>query len=434
MNLFRSEGHGAGGTDPTHSSPTNSPPPRSVRSDGEIADSYMALLLHPDGRLPWIGAFLSRIVLGMLIVSIVLLVRRTGNSYGVAGTAAAMTSIGVAVGTPLWGRLIDRRGPVLLLRGLAVAFAISLIALGVGVMMGAPTAMIYALAVVSGLVFPPVSAVARVGWRRLYGQQLRDRAFALDSVTVELGFVLGPILAAALVDGVAVWSGVAVAGLLMLLGVLLFTASPLATGMRGGPMTLRGGAVRVRAVRSVMVICALIAIAFGTIDIVAPAVAEVAGRPGLTGVLLGAFALGSAVGGFVYGSTSWPGTRVGRLQVMAIVITIGVLILALGADSLVIFVIMATVSGLLIAPMIITVFALVDDLAPDSVVTEAIAWVNTAFTVGAAVGSSISGRLVDGFGIQVAILGGATGLACAAIAVALFRPSITRDEHAAATG
>jgi len=180
-----------------------------------------------------------------------------------------------------------------------------------------------------------------------------------------------------------------------------------------------------------MVICALIAIAFGTIDIVAPAMSEVAGRPGLTGVLLGSFALGSAVGGFVYGSRSWPGTRVGRLQVMAITITLGTLILALGSDSLVVFVIMATVSGLLIAPMIITAFALVDDLAPDSVVTEAIAWVNTAFTIGAAIGSSIAGRLVDANGIRAAILGGAAGLACAAVAVALLRPSISRDEDQA---
>ncbi len=260
----------------------------------DTADSYLALLLHPDGRLPWIGAFLARVVLGMLIVSIVLLVRRTGNGYGVAGTAAAMTSIGIAVGTPLWGRMIDRRGPGRLLRSLATAFALGLIALGVAAVQGAPKLLIYALAMLAGFAFPPVSAVARVGWRRLYGLQLRDRAFALDSVTVELGFVLGPIFAAALVDGIAVWSGVVVSGLLMLLGVVLFTASPLATSMKGGPATMRGGAVRVRAVRSVMVICALIALAFGTIDIVAPAVAEVAGRPGLTGVLLGSFALGSA--------------------------------------------------------------------------------------------------------------------------------------------
>ncbi len=116
---------------------------------------------------------------------------------------------------------------------------------------------------------------------------------------------------------------------------------------------------------------------------------------------------------------------------MAVVITVGMLILTLGADNLVIFLLMATVSGLVIAPMIITVFALVDDVAPDSVVTEAISWVNTAFTVGAAIGASISGRLVDAVGIRAAILGGAVGLGCAAVAVALLRPSITRDEVAA---
>lgn len=407
------------------------PPARGGTEPKSRDDSYLAMLLHPKGRLPWAGAFLGRIVLGMLVVSIVLLFRRTGQSYGVAGTAAAMTSIGVAIGTPLWGRLVDRRGPVRLLRLLAAGFAVGTTLLSFAAVQRAPVAVLYALATAAGFAFPPVSAVARVGWRRLYGQQLRDRAFALDSVTVELGFVLGPILAAALVDGVAVWSGLVVSGLLMLIGVVMFTASPLATGIGGEPTTMRGGAVRVRAVRSVMMICALIAIAFGTIDIVAPAVAEAAGRPGLTGFILGAFALGSAVGGFVYGSRMWPGTRVGRLQLMAVIITAGMGVLSLGVDRLVLFVIMAMATGLLIAPMIIISFALVDDLAPDSVVTEAIAWVNTAFTVGAAVGSSVAGRLVDSLGIRQAVLGGAVGLGCAALAVALLRPSITRDEHAA---
>lgn len=391
-------------------------------------DSYLAMLLHPMGRLPWAGAFLGRIVLGMLVVSIVLLMRRTGQSYGVAGTAAAMTSVGVAIGTPLWGRLVDRRGPVRLLRLLATGFAIGTTVLAIAAVQHASVAVLYAVATATGFAFPPVSAVARVGWRRLYGQQLRDRAFALDSVTVELGFVLGPILAAALVDGVAVWSGLVVSGLLMLIGVVMFTASPLATGIGGGAATMRGGAVRVRAVRSVMMICALIAIAFGTIDIVAPAVAEAAGRPGLTGIILGAFALGSAVGGFVYGSRPWPGTRVGRLQIMAVIITAGMVVLSLGVDRLVLFIMVAMATGLLIAPMIIIAFALVDDLAPDSVVIEAIAWVNTAFTIGAAVGASVAGRLVDNLGVRQAVLGGALGLGGAALAVALLRPSITRDE------
>lgn len=401
-----------------------------VESEAVIHDGYMALLLHPQGRLPWVAAVLARVVLGMSIVSIVLLVRRTGNGYDVAGVAAAAASIGVALGTPMWGRLIDRRGPIVVLRLLGIAYTMAMVSLGIVAVAGAPPLVLYAVGVAAGFSFPPVSPVARVGWRRLYGLRLRDRAFALDSVTVEIGFVVGPILAAALIEATTAWSGVVLAGVMMLAAVVLFTTTSIAAGMHGSPRDVRGGALRVPGLWELMLVSIMIALAFGSIDILAPALAEGAGRPELAGVVLGAFAFGSAVGGFVYGSRSWPSTRIARLQIMAITITGTFSLLVFGVGRLGLFIVLAALTGLLIAPMVVILFALVDDLAPSSVVTEALAWVNTAITLGAAVGSGAAGALVERFGVTQAILGGAMGLGGAAVAVAVIRPRLTRDEAA----
>lgn len=378
---------------------------------------YAALVRRPGAGVPWFAAVLSRVVLGMAVVAVVLLVRRSGFGYDRAGATAAAMSLGTAAATPVWGRLADRRGPTGILPTLGIAYAVAGVALAWAVVGGAPAWVMVATATAMGIAFPPVSAVARVGWRKLYGLELRDRAFSLDGVTVELGFVTGPILAAILVDLVAPWVAVVAAGVAMAVATILFARSDLIRGIDGTVATVRGGALRVHAVRILMVVFVLVGLAFGTIDILAPAVAEGNGRPGLAGVVLAVFAFGSAVGGLVYGARSWPATRQRRLVVLLTVMTVAWLGLATVVADLVVFSTVALVGGLVIAPSLVIVFSMADDLAPGSVVTEALAWLNTAVVAGAAGGAAIAGRLVEGPGAATACVVAAAMLAGAAVVV-----------------
>ncbi len=63
-----------------------------------------------------------------------------------------------------------------------------------------------------------------------------------------------------------------------------------------------------------------VAVVFGAIDVVLPAVAEFAGRPEAAGSLVAAIAGGSLVGGLVYGGRMWPGTLRERLRVVIVVL------------------------------------------------------------------------------------------------------------------
>lgn len=380
---------------------------------------YVALVRRDGAGIPWAAAVLSRVVLGMAVVSVVLLVRRSGYGYDRAGVTAAVMSLGTAGATPVWGRLADRRGPSGLLPVLGIAYALAAVGLAVAVTRGLSLAVTLVAAALLGAVFPPVSAVARVGWRRLYGLELRDRAFSLDGVTTELGFVTGPILAAVLVDLVAPWVALVAAGVVMATATVLFARSDLMRSTPGTIATIRGGALRVPAVRVLMLVFVLVGAAFGTIDILAPAVAEANGRPTLAGVVLAAFAFGSAVGGLVYGTRSWPSSRHRRLQVLLATMMVALLVIVVVLDDLLAFGVVAMVGGVVIAPSVVIIFAMVDDLAPDSVVTEALAWLNTAVTAGAATGAAVAGRLVEGPGLAAACVTAALVLGTAAVVVGL---------------
>ncbi len=389
--------------------------------------AYVALVRRHGAGIPWAAAVLSRIVLGMAVVSVVLLVRRSGFGYDRAGLTAAVMSLGTAGATPVWGRLVDRHGPSGILPVLGIAYAAAAVGLAMAVTRGLPMVVTTLAAAVLGGVFPPVSAVARVGWRRLYGLALRDQAFSLDGVTTELGFVTGPILAAALVDLVAPWVAVVTAGLVMAVATVLFARSDLMRGMTGTVATVRGGALRVPAVRVLMLVFVLVGLAFGTIDILAPAVAEANGRATLAGVVLAAFAFGSAIGGLVYGARSWPSTRHRRLQVLLAMMMVALLAVTLVLDDLVAFSVVAMVGGVVIAPIVVIIFAMVDDLAPGSVVTESLAWLNTAVMAGAAGGAAVAGRLVEGPGLVAACVTASTVLGGAAVVVGRFRHTLAAD-------
>ena len=62
-------------------------------------------------------------------------------------------------------------------------------------------------------------------------------------------------------------------------------------------------------------------------------------------------------------------------------------------------IVLMLVTGCFLAPALTVTFVLVGDLAPAGTVTEAFAWLITLFTTGAAVGSAVTGVVLDHAGM-----------------------------------
>ncbi|MFA9443880.1 MFS transporter [Egicoccus sp. AB-alg6-2] len=392
--------------------------------------AYRDLFAHPEARWPLIAATVSRLTPGMMALAIVLMLRGSGYSFVAAGLVTSGHQIGVGIGAPVQGRLADRIGQTRLLVPDAVLYAAGTLALALLVGRGAPVGGLVAVTVVTGLFLPPVTACSRVLLSTLFPTgRMREAAFAVSSIGVELGFVLGPLAAAAIDTRVGGGAAVVVAGAIAMLGGLSYAGTETVRSLPPRAHAVGvGGALRSPGVRVMVVAFGCMAVVFGVIDIVVPAVAELAGSPETAGGLLAAIAGGSLLGGLVYGARSWPGTLELRLRVLVVVLASGLALLPLALGSTRSFAVALFLGGVFLAPTTICAFQLIDDLALAGTQTEAQSWTQSAVVFGVAAGAALSGAAVDVQGPALALLAGAGCVALGAVVInaraGLLRPPV----------
>src|SRR5205807_1495785 len=91
----------------------------------------------------------------------------------------------------------------------------------------APGVAVVAAAALTGAALPPISSVLRAGYPRLLGgrDELVQSAFALDSVLIEVIFIGGPLLTAALVWLVSAAAALAASAIAVVAGTGWFLAT-----------------------------------------------------------------------------------------------------------------------------------------------------------------------------------------------------------------
>ncbi|AYN34793.1 MFS transporter [Streptomyces albus] len=367
---------------------------------------YGPLLRTPGAWTFLLPGFAARQPFAMLTLSIVLLVRHTTGSYGTAGAVAAVTGVAMALCAPLGGRLADRLGQRrVLLPGVALhtasALALTLLALA-----HAPAWALFAAAVPTGASVPQIGPMVRARWARtLRDSPLLPTATAFESVTDELTFVLGPLLATALCTAVDPAAGLLAEAGLTLLGGLLFAAQrgtePRPAGDRAKtaqePQDRHVSALRAPGVRALVAAFLGIGTVFGGMQVSLAAFTESIGEPGLNGVLYGIFAAGNMLSGLACGAIAWK--RAPRHRLLT-----GYAALALAASGLwaahsaPVLAGLGLLVGVCIAPSIITGYTLVERLVPGAARTEAFTWLTGAVALGQAAAVTVAGLLEDRLG------------------------------------
>ena len=181
-----------------------------------------------------LGALIGRLPIAALSLSTIILVRHETGSFAVAGVVEACVGIAAAVSLPVQGRLVDRYGQTAVLVPAAALNPIALVALVVAAGDGASSAVLAAIGALSGASFPAMSSCMRTLWSDLVPDPvLRQSAFALDAVLLEVCFIVGPLATGALVG--AGWPAAAVlanAGF-STVGTLVFAATRASRSWRG---------------------------------------------------------------------------------------------------------------------------------------------------------------------------------------------------------
>lgn len=345
-----------------------------------------------------IPGFAARQPFAMLTLSIVLLVQHTTGSYGAAGAAAAVTGVSMALFAPYSGRLADRYGQRAVLVPGVLIHTLSGLTLTALALAHAPLWALFAAAVPTGASVPQIGPMVRARWGvTLQGSPLMSTAAAFESVTDELTFVVGPLLATALCTAVDPAAGLVTEAALTLLGGLLFAAQKStqpSVSVGGHARVERVSALRVPGVRVLIVTFLGIGSVFGGMQVSLAAFTESIGEPGLNGVLYGTFAAGNMLAGLVCGAIAWKAAPQRRLL-------IGYAALALAASglwaahSVLVLAGLGLVVGMCIAPALITGYTLVEGLVPAGARTEAFTWLTGAVALGQAAAVTVAGQLED---------------------------------------
>lgn len=384
---------------------------------------YRVLFSVPGFPRLLVSSVLGRLPSGMFSLAILLLVRgRTGSFLDAGLTVGAFTLAGAAV-SPLQGALVDRVGQTRVLLATAGGQGALLVGFVGLVQSGAPRAATVGMAALAGALLPPVSGCIRALWGEVSGDPATlELAYALDAISQEVIYSLGPLLAGTLAVAISPAAGVLGCAAIAVLGTVFFASAPLSRAARGtrGAVSerARGGALASGGLRRLLLTAVFAGAVVGSAEVGLPALAVHAGARGSAGVLLALFSLGSMAGGLLYGAHEW-GISVAR-RYIAILLGVELALAPLIAfDSLTAGLIFSAVAGLGVAPMLSCQFSLVGALAPPGTTTEAFTWHRAATVGGIAGGSALGGALIDSLGSSGAFALGCTGAALACVLAAL---------------
>ncbi|TQS46398.1 MFS transporter [Cryptosporangium phraense] len=383
-----------------------------MSSTSEVRSPLALLRQRTVARL-LTSSLLGRLPTGMIPVAIVLFTRGSSEGYGVAGALAAAYTAGTAVGGPVLARRMDRTGQTRVIVGAGILCSAALAALPfVGPLVG------IVVAAIAGAATPPVEPGLRAIWPTVLPEREVPRVYALDAASQELIFVLGPLIVL-IASGFGPAGGLYAAAAIGLAGTLWFAAARESRQWRPAEVAERhwAGALRPPRLRRVYGAMLLAGLTIGTYPVAAAAFSEASGSRGWTTWLVAANALGALFSGVWFSGRSdrvepgrvlpWllAGLGVGYLPMAFVPTSSGMLPLAL---------VFSVVSGLALPPIITLVFLAIDRLAPAGTVTEAFAWLITAFLVGSSIGAAVAGAIVSTTAVAWVF-----ALACAASLVAV---------------
>lgn len=398
--------------------------------------NYRRVLALPGVRTLLLLMFAARIPVCATSMALTLHVVLTlHRSYGAAGLVGAAGTIGVAVGAPLTGLMVDRWG-------LRRMVAITALCEGTYWLVAwrLPYTPLLVLSVFGGLVALPVMSVGRQSLAALVPAQHRKAAFSLDSISIEMSFMVGPALGVLVATKASTTTALIMIGCLVLAaGAALFAVNPPVRGEHDEP-DLDG----VRPTRRQWLTPAMLAILLtscGAVFVLAGTeVALVAalrgtGEVSWTGIVIIVMCVASALGGVVYGALR----RVpGPVVLMALLAVLAIPVGLAGGQWWVLALALVP-TNLMCAPTLSGTSDMVSRMAPASVRGAAMGLYSGALTLGGAAGSPIIGTVVDHLGtVGGFAAAGVGGLVVAAAAWPLTRrrtvppAGVTAPAHAGA--
>ncbi|MFI9506244.1 MFS transporter [Nocardia sp. NPDC052566] len=373
-----------------------------MRSYREVLSSSAVRNVLLLGILVRIPFFAGSVLLALHVV------QTLHGSYVQAGVLSTAVTLCIAASGPWRGRLLDRFG---LRRTILPSIVVGAVCWSIAPFVDYVPLLI--LAAIAGIFDIPVFSVVRQAIIAASTEQNRQSALALESVSVEVSFMIGPVVGVA---AATLWSTTmvlfAIQMCLVLAGGLVWLLDPPLRSDAGqdtaGPASRRSW-FRVEFVAlCVGANMAIAVLAACDLTFVA-ALRDFDALPWL-GLVLALWGLGSLVGGLIYGALHR------RISTFVLLAGLGVVTLPMAFASGPVFLGAAGfVAGLFCAPTLVASVDQLSRIVPEGGRGEAMGWHGAAMTLGNGVGATMAGIAIDiggyrvGFGAS-ALLGIGLGL------------------------
>lgn len=387
------------------------------------AGPYVGLLA--DARVARLAAAaaISRLTTSMLSLSLLLAVADVYGSYAQAGAALFVHAVGLAIAAPLAGRLVDKVGVRRTLVSFIALHGFAYAGLAAALTLELATGLVFVLAGLLGSSTPPGGAVVRGSWPLLVADRNLSTAYALDTAIDSGTFVLGPLVAGALMLIAPASAAVALGAATKLVGdTLIAIGAPdraLAAGQARRHSIL--GPLADRQLALLFAIIALDTFVIGNLQVGAVSFATVE----LAGLLFSVFACGEVAGGLLYGVRSWRGSLRDHLIVLHLA-TAGATAAMAGLQQAALLIIAYLCAGILGGARDAIGQLAVGRTAAEGYRTEAFSWLTSFMWAGYGLGTLSAGWVAADFG-RDAIYAMAAMASLAAASVALIwrsgRPS-----------
>ncbi|MFJ2018990.1 MFS transporter [Streptomyces nodosus] len=382
--------------------------------------NYRSLLRTPGAAAFFLPASLGRVGIAMTSLSIVWLVHSHTGTFAAAGLAGGGFAVTDALVAPQLARLVDRFGqtrvlpPALLAHALAVAVLMSLVAAD------ASAALLTLGGALVGAGVPQLGAMSAARWAALLRTDRAAElptAFALESISNAVAYLVGPTLVSAL----------AAAGcptVAMVLAASLSVAGGLALAMQPGsaPSPVADSAAHTRAGRSlrcgaVFVLMGLnlaLGVFFGAMQVSVTAFVVEHDAPSAAVPVFTVSSCSGLLVGWLYGLRRRRAAASVHLAAACGALMLGTLLLLMVRSPFGLGVVVV-LTGATIQPLLVLFSVLTESTVHRAVLTQAFSWLGSASAAGSAAAVAACGWVIDALGAR----GGFAVAATAAAAMAL---------------
>ncbi len=365
--------------------------------------SYRSVLRVPGATAFFLASVPARIGVAMANLGIVWLVRTETGSFGVAGLVTGSFALAETLVGPQTARLMDRFGQPRVLVPLLSAHAGAIAALVALALTGGSAVPLMAAGLAAGATVPQFGALSAARWSALlHGRAELTPAFALETISNEVAFLLGPALAVLTATRLHPAAGTVLAGALVVGAGLAFAAlrrtAPVAAEAPPDRTAARGpGPLRTRNFATLLAVNLALGVFFGSMQVSVSAFAGVHHAAAAAGALYGLMSAASLSAGLAYGRYRPRTPPAAQLPVILTLLACASLLPIL-ADAPWQLGLALLLPGAGLAPCVIVCSTLVESVMDGSVLTQAFTWANSASAAGIAVSAAVVGQIVDGPG------------------------------------